>query len=282
MILCRELNFGFHDMLLPDKIVELAVEIGLNYGAAKDILNHVISEFSNNGIGDEYYGYHDIRHELEVTYFTLLIAKYHFEKKKFNQKDVITLFIAALLHDFDPKKEFDKPDEDNVESSIRNDQKLTKLIASFDIDLNLVLVLIHRTTYPFNGKQEEHAKNRVRELFSLAGIYENDTIIRGHYEKLASFLSVCDRIAGYCLRDFVSALELVRRHAISMAWRQSEINIRSVEYFTTLKEEQEMLDFVLKGSPNEYRKNLFNNIAEFRLAWENEVKAESSLRINEC
>jgi Fe-S cluster biosynthesis and repair protein YggX len=77
-------------------------------------------------------------------------------------------------------------------------------------------------------------------------------------------------------------LELVRRHAISMAWRQSEINIRSVEYFTTLKEEQEMLDFVLKGSPNEYRKNLFNNIAEFRLAWENEVKAESSVRINEC
>ena len=48
------MNFGFHDMLLPDKIVELAVEIGLNNGAAKDILNHVISEFSNNGIGDEY------------------------------------------------------------------------------------------------------------------------------------------------------------------------------------------------------------------------------------
>ena len=86
MILCRELNFGFHDMLLPDKIVELAVEIGLNYGAAKDILNHVISEFSNNGIGDEYYGYHDIRHELEVTYFTLLIAKSILRKKNLIRK----------------------------------------------------------------------------------------------------------------------------------------------------------------------------------------------------
>lgn len=69
--------------------------------------------------------------------------------------------------------------------------------------------------------------------------------------------------------------------AMLLAWHPSVINEQFVKYFTTLKEEKNMLDIVLKGVPDDYRKNLFNNIAEFRLAWENEVKAKSSIRNNE-
>lgn len=209
MSLYRQLNIGFHEVLVPDKIVELAVEIGLNYGAAKDILNHVISEFSNNGIGNEYYGYHGITHELEVTFFTLLSAKFHFEQKEFSQNDINTLFIATLPHDFDPSKEFDKPHNDNVELFIRDDKELSRLIVPFEIDLNIVLALIHRTTYPFKGKHKEHALKRMQELFSLAGVHRNDTITSTHYEELGRFLSICDRIAGYSLGDFMYANELV-------------------------------------------------------------------------
>ncbi len=198
-------------------------------------MEHVVSEFSKKGIDSDYVGYHDITHELEVTNFTLLAAKFHFERKKLSQIDVKTLFVTALLHDFDPLKEFDKPHNDNVESFIRNDKELAKLIVPFKLDLNIVLALIHRTTYPFNGKQKEHALERMQELFSLAGILKDDTVTRNHYEQLWWFLSICDRIAGYSVGDFRYADELARRNAIGMGWHPSVINELFVKYFTTLK-----------------------------------------------
>ena len=41
---------------------------------AKKIIRHAVSEFSKKGLGLDYYGYHNIDHELESTYFTLLAA----------------------------------------------------------------------------------------------------------------------------------------------------------------------------------------------------------------
>jgi len=157
------------------------------------------------------------------------------------------LFLSALLHDFDPLKESEKPHNDNVESFIRNDKELAKLIVPFETDLNIVLALIRRTMYPFNGKQKEHALERMEELFSLARIHKDDTVTRNHYEQLGWFLSICDRIAGYSLGDFKYARELARRNAISMAWPPSVINEQVVKYFKSLKVEKKMLDYVLMG-----------------------------------
>ena len=112
---------------------------------------------------------------------------------------------------------------------IRNDQKLAKLIQSFEIDLNIVIALIHRTTYPFSGAQKEHALKRMNELFNLSGIDQDDTDTREHYEKLGLFLSICDRIAGYCLGDFNYAKELARRNARGIGWHSQVINEKSVE-----------------------------------------------------
>lgn len=252
----------------------------INEKDTKRLVSHVVSEFSKNGIDGDYIGYHDITHELEVTYFTLLAAKFHYEKNEFNQNDINTLFVAALLHDFDPLKEFDRPHNDNVESYIRNDKDLAKFIVPFEIDLNIAIALIHRTTYPFKEKEKEHALDRMEELFCLAEIHKDDAITRDHYEELGRFLSICDRIAGYTLRDFKDAKALARRNAFSMGWSTSVINEEIVKYFTTLKEEKNMLDFVLKGVSG-YRKNLFNNVDEFRRAWESEIRLKSSFRNNE-
>jgi len=262
-----------------DKIVELASDMPINEKDAKRVVEDVVSVFPKKGIGGDYTGYHDITHELEVTYFTLLAAEFHFEQKEFSKNDVNTLFVRAILHDFDPLKEFDKPHNDNVESFIRHDKELTKLIVPFEIDLNIVLALIHTTTHPFKGKQKEHTLERMQELFSLAGIHKDDTVTRNHYEQLGWFLSICDRIAGYSLGDFKYAKELARRNAIGMGWYLSRLNEQFVRYFTTLKEEKKMFDYVLKGVSDDYRKNLFNNIAGFRLAWENEVKLKHHLEI---
>jgi hypothetical protein len=178
------MNFrgGGKKVVLMDKIVELASDMPINEKDVKRVVEHIVFEFSKKGIGGDYTGYHDITHELEVTYFTLLAAKFHFEQKDFSQNDVNTLFVSALLHDFDPLKEVDNPYNDNVESFIRNDKELAKLIVPFEIDLNIVLALIHRTTYPFNGKQKEHALERMQELFSLAGNHKDDTVAKNHYE----------------------------------------------------------------------------------------------------
>jgi hypothetical protein len=126
-----------------------------------------------------------------------MAAKYCLKQNEFSQKDVNTLFLAALLHDYDPLKRFDEPQIEDVESFIKNDKKLPRLISPFEIDLDIVIALIYRTAYPFKENIAEHALERMNTLFTQAGIKNNDRGRRMHYEELGWFLSICDRIAGY-------------------------------------------------------------------------------------
>ncbi len=89
---------------LKDKIIDLAKISGLDEKNTKKLLRHAVSEFSKNGLGADYYGYHNIDHELEVTYFSLLAADYHLKKGQFSIDDVKAVFVAALFHDFDPRE----------------------------------------------------------------------------------------------------------------------------------------------------------------------------------
>jgi hypothetical protein len=47
--------------------------------------------------------------------------------------------VAALFHDYDPLKKFDKPHEDAVEWYIRNDTTIRKFIYDIGIDINIVI-----------------------------------------------------------------------------------------------------------------------------------------------
>ncbi len=263
-----------------DKIIELVASMDFDIKASSRIIRHAVSEFSKHGLGSDYPGYHTINHNLEVAYISVLSAVNQKIENKMSEKDIKNLFVAALFHDFDPKKEFEKPNEDNIELFIRNDQKLAKLIDSFEIDLNIVIALIHRTTFPFIGTQKEHALKRMQELFSLTGIHKDDTITRQHYEKLGLFLSICDRIAGYCLGDFKYAKELARRNARGMGWHSQVINEKSVEYFSALKQKDEKHSFekIIHSLPVEYKKNFFDNVEGFREAWQNELEIKALLR----
>ena len=266
-----------------DKILELATNMDFDIKATSKIIRHAVFEFSKYGLGSDYPGYHTIDHNLEVAYVSLLSAANQKSENKISKKDIKHLFVAALFHDFDPRKEFEKPNEDNIELFIRNDQKLANLIDSFEIDLNMVIALIHRTTYPFMGAQKQHALKRIHELFSLVGIDEEDTNTRKHYEKLGLFLSICDRIAGYCLGDFKYANELARRNARGIGWHPRVINEKSVEYFTALKQrdDKDTFERIIQSLPPAYRKNFFDNVEYFREAWEKELEIKASLRKNE-
>jgi hypothetical protein len=282
-------NFGItKEAVLKDKIIQLGTVLGLQNRWISRVVRNAVSEFSKKGLGSDYYGYHNINHELEAAYFTLLAVNrgQHDQAKnnnnnneaKFNQEDIKYLFVAALYHDYDPSKQFDKPHEDSVEWFLRNDNTVKKSIKDIGINIDIVIALIHRTAYPFKNKTAEYAKMRMHELFTSAGIAENDYLKRQHYERLGWFLSVSERIAGYALGNFEHAMDLARRNAHALGWHPSLINEESLKYFSSLKEEQDMVEFVLEGIDDVYKNNFFSNVQAFKNAWQEENNIRDSVR----
>ena len=91
------------------EILSLMAQHNLQKNCYVEMLDFTIDLFENQGLGTEYYGYHNINHELEVTYGSLLSINQ--EKIKFSEEDKKYIYIAALFHDFDPQKSVDKPHE---------------------------------------------------------------------------------------------------------------------------------------------------------------------------
>ncbi|HEX6029617.1 MAG TPA: hypothetical protein VFY64_11305, partial [Nitrososphaeraceae archaeon] len=92
------------EAILKDKIVQLGASMGLQDKWLNSIIRHAVSEFSKKGLGSDYYGYHNIDHELEAAYFTLLAVNGlndSTNKDKFSIEDISYLFVAALFHDYD-------------------------------------------------------------------------------------------------------------------------------------------------------------------------------------
>lgn len=275
-------NIGVaEEAVLKDNIIQLGTRMRLQDKWLKKIIRHAVSEFSKKGLGSDYYGYHNIDHELEATYFTLLAANGQSEGNKLSHSDINYLFVAALFHDYDPLKEFDKPNEDSVEWFIRNDDEIKRFIDDVGINIDIIIAIIHRTAYPFKGEIADHARKRMYELFTHAGIPENDTETRKHYEDLGWFLSVSERAAGYALGNFEHSKELARRNAHALGWHPSLINEESVKYFSVFKEEIEMFERVFQGVPEDYKKKFWENVESFKEAWMEELDVRNSIQKKE-
>ena len=272
------------EAILKNRIIQVGNSLGISTKWLDKTMEHAITEFSVNGLGVDYYGYHNINHELEATYFTLLAV---FGQKNNNRNDIFDLmdikylFTSALYHDFDPLKRFEKPNEDAVESYIRNDKKIKESIDEAGLDIDIVIAIIHRTAYPFQDEIAEHTIARMNQLFTDAGITNNDTKKRKHYEDLGWFLSVSERVAGYALDGFEHALELARRNAHGLGWHPSRINKESVKFFSLLNKEKEMLDFVLGGISEQYKENFQNNIDKFKESFLKEIEIRNAVRKRE-
>ena len=267
-----------YEATLKDRIIQLGADVGFQDRWLKRILRHAISEFSKKGRGPDYYGYHNIDHELEAAYFTLIASGSPPPNHSFFTKQEITyLFVAALFHDYDPLKQFDKPNEDSVEHIIRNDKRIAQFIDEAGLNVDIVIALIHRTAYPFRGDTAKHATARMKELFDAAGIAENDFPARTRYTNMGWFLSVAERIAGYALGDFRHSMDLARRNAHALGWHPSVINELSVQYFSSLKEEKEMFERVMARVPEQYNRTFFDNAEAFRKAWIEELELKSLL-----
>lgn len=262
---------------MRNEILSLVVENGIDEDCYIEMLDYTIELFETQGLGNDYYGYHNINHELEVTYVSLLSASLNNTSKKFSNSDLKYLYVAALFHDFDPQKSVDKPHEDSVLRFISSDRKLRKLIDVAKLDIDIIKVLILRTTYPWSGQLREHAERQIKECFKNSEITKSDDTKKEHFMNLGWYLSVVDRISGYALGDFAKAMEMAKMNAHALAWRPSLIVRSSVAYFEELlNKETEMCHFILKSLPKHMRKNFFDTVISFMNIRQQEINIQAN------
>ena len=196
---------------LRGEIINLAASCGLDRPCFTKMLDYTIKLFETQGLGKEYYGYHNITHELEVTYVTLIVLKWKSIFNSIKEDDFKYLYAAALFHDFDPQKSVDKPHEDNVIKFLTNDSSLGQLFKDANLDINIIMVLILRTTYPWRGELKEHAEEQIAKCFDSSPITKDSPEMRDYYMRLGWLLSVIDRVGGYSLGDFAKAMDKIGR-----------------------------------------------------------------------
>ena len=259
---------------MRNEILSLMIERGLEEDCYVEMLDYTIDLFESQGLGTDYYGYHNINHELEVTYVSLLSSKQ--TKIEFSNEDLKYLYISALFHDFDPQKNVDKPHEESVLKFIAMDRKLRELINIAGVDLEIIKVLILRTTYPWDGELRKNAEEQIKQCFEDSELTRNDQQYQQHIMEMGWYLSVVDRISGYALGDFSKAMEMAKMNAHALAWRPSLIVRSAVAYFEELlNKETEMAKAILKVLPKEMRKNFFDTVLSFMRIRQQEITIQA-------
>ena len=271
------MNNFYNDHSLKNKIQELLVSSEIEKTTCYNkMLDYTVEIFKILGIGNEYRGYHNLDHELEVTYIALLAGIGENKLQKFNRSDIEYLYTAALFHDFDPKKLVDKPNEENVIRFILHDKELKKLIAEAGLDIEIIMALILRTSYPWTGEFKEKPEKLMKECFERSKITKNNPEKQLHYEELGWFLSVADRISGYASGDFSVSMEKAKKNAQAFAWHESIIVRMSVNYFETLlNNETQMCRRVLHALPTKTRKYFMDTVLSFMKLRQDEIRNES-------
>ena len=257
---------------LRNAIFDLLSSVKLATDENVKLLDYTIQLFQNNGLFSDYYGYHNVDHELEVTYVTLLSGKHSLEENYISRNDLNYLYASALLHDFDPDKSIDKPHEKNVIQFISKDETIQKLLANANLDQNLICSIISRTVYPWTGDIIINTEKLIENYFSNSDIKDNKERQK-HFRDLGHFLSVSDRIGGYALGDFQKAMEMAKMNAHSSSWHPALIVRRSVVFFEDmLNNEPDMCQRVLNGLPKHMRKNFLDNIVGFMKLRQEEIQ----------
>ncbi len=263
---------------LRGKILGILHESGFDSTCYSKILDYTIDLFHQKGLGIDYYGYHNIIHELEVTYVTLVAAQWQSLQNHISKEDVKYLFASSLFHDYDPQKRVDKPHEPDAVNFVKTDKTLGLLFKEADIDSNIVAALILRTTYPWSGEKKEKAELLIDNFYSMSDVTRDSPSDIEHYKKLGWFLSVADRIGGYALGNFSYALEMAKKNAHSLAWHPNLIAIRSVAYFEDLlNNESDMCNQILGSLPRAMRKSFMDNVLGFMRLRETEIQNHASV-----
>ena len=260
--------------LIRERITDLMRQRGLDNECYVRMLDYTIELFEGQGLGEDYYGYHNIHHELEVTLVTLLTADQGMVRLA--KKDISHLYVAALLHDFDPQKNVDKPHEESVLRFISDDQRLSGMIREAGADLQVIKALILRTTYPWDGELRSCAEGQIQRCFEESEAARNDASYRQHVMDMGWLLSVVDRVSGYVLGDFARATEMAKMNAHALGWKPSRIIKGSVAYFEDLlSRDGVMVRNVLESLPKSMRENFFDTVLSFMKIRQQEISIQA-------
>jgi hypothetical protein len=263
---------------LKNEILSLLSSVQLSTNENVKLLEYTINLFKKNGLGSDYYGYHNIDHELEVTYITLMSSIKSYHENKLSLDDVRYLFAAALLHDFDPAKSSDRPHEKNVIDFINKDHTIQKLLSDAKIDLDLIRALILRTVYPWIGEVRSNTEKMILKYLILSSITKDNKEKQNHFMTLGHFLSVSDRVGGYALGNFSKAMDMAKMNAHASGWHSTLIARRAVSFFEDmLNNESSMCEMVLNGLTKQLRKNFLDNILDFMKLREEEIQIYNKL-----
>jgi len=258
---------------LRNGIFDLLSSIELANDDNVELLDYTTELFNKNGLSSDYYGYHNIDHELEVTYITLLSATNLLNQKKFSVDDVKYLFASALLHDFDPSKSADKPHEKNVIEFITEDKTIQGLLKNASLDPAIICALISRTVYPWSGSTKTITEKQMKNYFDTSSVTKDKPELYEHFKMLGHFLSVADRIGGYALGDFGKAMEMAKMNAHASGWHPALIVRRSVSFFEDmLNNDAELCELLLNSIPKHMRKNFLDNITSFMKLRQEEIQ----------
>ena len=260
----HSLRNGIFDLLSS---VNIATEQNI------ELLDYTIDLFNKNGLSSDYYGYHNIDHELEVTYVTLMSAIHSLNENKFELDDVKYLFVSALLHDFDPAKAVDRPHEKSVIDFIKYDKKIQQLLKDAKLDSDLICALISRTVYPWTGDIKASTEKIIKNYLSSSSYTRDNSERQEHFMNLGHFLSISDRIGGYSLGYFSKAMEMAKMNAHASGWHPALIVRRAVTFFEDmLNNESSMCEQVVNGIPKHMRKNFLDNIVSFMKLRQEEIQ----------
>lgn len=275
----EDMRTGRETDVFRARIISTLERNGLREAPLVRMLDHIIDLFESQGMGRAYYGYHNIYHELGVTYVMLLSACSEKRPKGITDHDIKHLYVAALLHDFDPLKSVDKPHEETVLGTISEDPEITAMLKEADISLPLVKALILSTTYPWEGENRRRAMKQIDECLADSDEVRGEPALREHYSRLGRCLSVVDRVAGYALGNFAHSMELAKMNAHTQAWKPSLIVRRSVAYFENLLDtETDVFDAVIRSLPPELRKNFFDAVLRFTRLRTREISVQADFK----
>jgi len=156
------------------------------------------------------------------------------------------------------------------------DKKLRQLINVANLDLEIIKVLILRTTYPWAGKLKENAEEQIKQCFNTSDLTRNNLPYQEHIMEMGWYLSVVDRVSGYALGDFAKAMGMAKMNAHALAWRPSLIVRSAVAYFEELlNKETDMAKAILKVLPKEMRKNFFGTVLSFMKIRQQEITIQA-------
>ena len=260
---------------LKNEVVRLAEKNGFNEPCYKIMLDYTINNLQSSGLGEKYYGYHNIDHLLEIPLGVLLVGDSK-QISNLSSEDLKYLFVSAIFHDFEPNKIIDKPSEDNVLKHLSSDHIIKNLITQSGADFEIIKAMILRTAYPWSGEVKQNGEKSIQKCFDNSKFIKNNPEKQEHYIWLGWLLSVIDRMTSYALGDFSKAIHVAKMNSHALGWHPEVLARRSVAYFDDLiKNELKMSNLVLQCLSKEMSDNFMKNIQSFTELRDQEIKIQN-------